>query len=256
MVGIFDSGSGGLSVFREIYKLLPTEKYVYFADNAWCPYGEKAREVIIDRCRFITDFLLGKGAEAIVVACNTATAAAIETLRNEYPVPFIGTEPAVKPAAKLTHSGVVGVLATAGTLGAEKYHATKERFAENVKVVENIGKGFVELVENGVLEGPWAEETVRQSLSPLLDEGADVIVLGCTHYPFLEGVIDKCCHELAPDRNVRIINPAPAIARHLCEVMGAKPSSACSDIRNAAIELHASGNTDGLFRVLNLPTTK
>ena len=129
MIGIFDSGIGGLSVFREIRKVLPEQSYVYYSDNAHCPYGEKTREYIIDRARTITRFLLEKGCEIIVVACNTATAAAIATLRDEFPVKFIGMEPAIKPAAQATKTGVVGVLATAGTLRATKYIDTRARWA-------------------------------------------------------------------------------------------------------------------------------
>ena len=181
-IGIFDSGSGGLSVYREIVKLLPYERYVYFADNAHCPYGEKSAEYIRDRSRAITEILLGLGADIIVVACNTATAAAIATLREEYPdVTFVGMEPAVKPAALGTKTGVIGVLATAGTLKGSKYLKTKGRFEDDVRIVEHVGEGFVELVENGILDGPEAYETVKTSLQPLLDAGADRIVLGCTH---------------------------------------------------------------------------
>ena len=140
MIGIFDSGIGGLSVFREIRKVLPQEKYVYFSDNAHCPYGEKTKEYIIDRARRITEFLLNEGADIIVVACNTATAAAISTLRKEYQVSFIGMEPAVKPAAATTKTGVVGVLATAGTLKAEKYLDTRGKFAGGVRIVEHVGR--------------------------------------------------------------------------------------------------------------------
>ena len=153
MIGIFDSGTGGLSVFREIYRLLPEERYIYYSDNANCPYGEKSREYIIDRARFITSFLIGQGADIVVVACNTATAAAISTLREEFPICFIGMEPAVKPAAQTTATGVVGVLATAGTLKATKYIDTREKWAHDVKIVEHIGQGFVELVENGTVSG-------------------------------------------------------------------------------------------------------
>ena len=140
MIGIFDSGAGGLSVYREIVKVLPEERYVYYSDNAHCPYGEKSREYVIDRARKITDFLLEQGSDVIVVACNTATAAAISTLRAEYGIPFIGMEPAVKQGALRTRSGVVGVLATAGTLKADKYHHTRDTFAEGVKVVERTGE--------------------------------------------------------------------------------------------------------------------
>ena len=186
MIGIFDSGIGGLSVYREIRKLLPREDYVYYADNAHCPYGEKTREYITGRAREITEILISKGADIIVVACNTATAAAISTLRAEYPIRFIGMEPAVKPAVAMTKTGVVG----------------------------HIGQGFVELVESGETSGPHAEEVVRNSLKPLLDEGADTIVLGCTHYPFLIDVIRKIAGP-----GVTVIDPAPAVARHLLEVM-------------------------------------
>ncbi|MBQ3977977.1 MAG: glutamate racemase [Bacteroidales bacterium] len=214
MIGIFDSGSGGLSVLREIIKILPKEKYVFFADNAFCPYGEKTPEFIRKRGRAITDFLIKKGADIIVVACNTATAATISTLRKEYSLSFIGMEPAVKPAALSSETGVIGVLATAGTLKGSKYLTTKGLYEDNVKIVEHVGKGFVELVERGVLEGHEAEETVKASLQPLLDAGADRIVLGCTHYPFLAGVIQKIA---GPD--VKVIDPAPAVARHLENVM-------------------------------------
>lgn len=219
MIGIFDSGVGGLSVFREIRKVLPDEKYVYFSDSAHCPYGEKTKEYITERARAITRMLLDAGADIIVVACNTATAAAISSLRNEFPVKFIGMEPAVKPAAMSTRTGVVGVLATAGTLKADKYLNTRGRFSENVKIVEHVGQGFVETVEKGVMTGSEAEDIVRTSLRPLLDEGADRIVLGCTHYPFLMETIKKISDELYPERAVEIIDPAPAVARHLLEVM-------------------------------------
>ena len=147
-IGVMDSGVGGLSVLREMLKRLPGEDYVYYSDNAWCPYGEKSPEFIIERCRSITDLMLERGAEAMVLACNTATAAAISSLRAEYDIPFVGMEPAIKPAVQSTRSGVVGVLATSGTLKGAKYLDTRERYAENVKVVENVGRGFVELVES------------------------------------------------------------------------------------------------------------
>lgn len=242
MIGIFDSGVGGLSVFREIRKILPQQQYVYYSDNAHCPYGEKSKEYIIGRAREITDFLLSKGAEVIVVACNTATAAAISTLREEYPnIPFIGMEPAIKPAAKQTRTGVVGVLATAGTLKAEKYLDTRGKWADNIRVVEHIGQGFVELVENGTTEGLEAEKTVEASLKPLLDDGADAIVLGCTHYPFLSETIIKVASELYPGRNIMVIDPAPAVARHLLEVMQEKGISLTSE-SGYSISLHSSGN--------------
>lgn len=245
-IGIFDSGSGGLSVYRELIKVLPQEHYLFFADNAHCPYGEKTPEYIQDRGRAITEILLGMGADIIVVACNTATAAAIATLRAEYPdVPFIGMEPAVKPAALGTRSGVIGVLATAGTLKGSKYLNTRGRYADDVKIVEHVGQGFVELVENGILDGPEAESTVRASLQPLLDAGADTIVLGCTHYPFLQPVIERLA---GPD--VKVIDPAPAVARQTVRVLqergipiGEGPFS---------VDLFFSGEPDSLQRIFAL----
>lgn len=213
-IGIFDSGSGGLSVLREIRKILPQERFIYWSDNAHCPYGEKTAGYIIDRSRAITDFMLSKGARAVVVACNTATAAAIATLRAEYDIPFVGMEPAVKPAASGTRSGVVGVLATAGTLSAPKYLNIKGQYADAVRIAESVGRGFVELVESLELDGPHAEEVVRASLEPLLEAGADTIVLGCTHYPFLLPVMQR----IAP-RGVKFIDPAPAVARRLKDVL-------------------------------------
>lgn len=273
MIGVFDSGAGGLSVFREIHRLLPGERYVFFADNAFCPYGEKTREQITGRCRAITRTLLDKGCEIIVVACNTATSAAIEALRAEFaPVKFIGMEPAVKPAALATRSGVVGVLATAGTLKGSKYLISKGMYEDDVKIAEHVGEGYVDLVERGELSGPHAEAVVRASLQPLLDEGADNIVLGCTHYPFLLGVISKIAGP-----HVHVIDPAPAAARHLIYVMvqedllsEAKATTALARVIERAeaadrgeepsegpaarpdVELLSSGDPTPLKRIFNL----
>lgn len=229
MIGIFDSGEGGLSVLKEITRLLPDEKYIYYSDNAHCPYGDKTPEYIAGRCRAITDELVRRGADIIVVACNTATAAAVSILREEYSdrekvlalsggrrerISFIGMEPAVKPAALGTRTGIIGVLATAGTLKGSKYLTTKGSYEDNCRISERVGKGFVELVEEGRTEGPEAERIVRESLQPLLDEGADTIVLGCTHYPFLLDTMKKIA-----GKDIRFIDPAPAVARHLIYVM-------------------------------------
>lgn len=234
-IGVFDSGEGGLSVLKEITRLLPEAEYVYYSDNAHCPYGEKSPEYIQDRARAITERLLKEGADVIVVACNTATAAAISVLRSEYSdassqevrdrvqkltggrhdhICFIGMEPAVKPAALGTRTGVVGVLATAGTLKGSKYLKTKESVDDQVNVFEHVGRGFVELVEEGRLSGSEAEDVVKASLGPLLFAGADIIVLGCTHYPFLLPVLQKVA---GPD--IRFIDPAPAVARQLVHVL-------------------------------------
>ena len=245
-IGIFDSGSGGLSVYRELVKLLPGERYLYYSDNAHCPYGEKTVEYIRERAHVITDILLGMGADIIVVACNTATAAAIARLRADYPtVPFIGMEPAVKPAALGTRSGVIGILATAGTLKGSKYLHTRGQYEDDVRIVEHVGEGFVELVENGILDGPEAEATVSRSLRPLLEEGADIIVLGCTHYPFLQPVIERLAGP-----GVKVIDPAPAVARQTLRVLQEKgiPTGEGS----FSIDLYHSGEPESLRRIFQL----
>lgn len=276
-IGVFDSGEGGLSVLKEITRLLPEAEYVYYSDNAHCPYGEKSPEYIQDRARAITERLLKEGADVIVVACNTATAAAISVLRSEYSddssqdvrdrvqkltggrhdhICFIGMEPAVKPAALGTRTGVVGVLATAGTLKGSKYLKTKESVDDQVNVFEHVGRGFVELVEKGRLSGSEAEDVVKASLGPLLSAGADIIVLGCTHYPFLLPVLQKVA---GPD--IRFIDPAPAVARQLVHVLerdgmlsAGEASSALA--RNASavpssphVKLLSSGDPDPLHHL-------
>lgn len=252
MIGIFDSGTGGMSVYREIRKVLPREKYVYFSDNAHCPYGDKSAEYVRDRGRFITRFLLDKGADVIVIACNTATAAAVSALRAEFPdTPFIGMEPAVKPAALGTRSGVIGVLATAGTLKGSKYLTTKGKFEDNVRIVEAVGRGFVELVEAGQLEGPHTEDVVKASLQPLLDAGADTVVLGCTHYPFLKDVISRIAGE-----EVRVIDPAPSVARHLVDVMEERKLIRGDAAGEQDIELVSSGDPAPLERIFRMINTE
>ena len=241
-IGVFDSGVGGLSVFREIYKAFPGEDYIYFSDNAYCPYGEKSPEFIRERACSIASDMIAEGAQVIVVACNTATSAAIATLRERFSIPFIGMEPAIKPAAINSRTGVIGVLATAGTLSASKYLATRGRFEDDVRIEEHVGRGFVELVENCELSGLKAEATVRASLRPLLEAGADTIVLGCTHYPFLQPVIERLAGP-----SVTVINPAPAVARQTARVLG--------DIRPVKTEgrgkrdFLSSGKTDILLRI-------
>ena len=246
-VGIFDSGSGGLSVLKELLKLLPRERYIYYSDSANCPYGDKSPEFVRRRASDITRLLLDKGADIIVVACNTATAAAISALRDEFrDTPFVGMEPAVKPAALGTRTGLIGVLATAGTLKGSLYLDTRSRFQDNVRIVERVGRGFVELVENGTFSGPEAERVCKASLQPLLDEGADRIVLGCTHYPFLLPVLEKIASEhcISPNgsREVQFIDPAPAVARRTALLLPAGKTAA------GGVELLSSGSTEALER--------
>ena len=214
MIGVYDSGVGGLSVWKELRALMPAETFFYVSDGACCPYGPKDPAFVVERALAVSRFLMGRGAEMIVVACNTATAAAITTLRASFDLPFVGMEPALKPAALHSKSGVVGVLATAGTFKGRLYLNTLARFSGRVKVIERVGTGLVELVEQGLLDGPEAEALVSRYVIPMLDAGADHIVLGCTHYPFLTATLEK----IVSGRAV-IVNPAPAMARQALRVL-------------------------------------
>lgn len=214
MVGVLDSGVGGLSVWKELIETLPNEKYVYVADSGHCPYGPRAKSYIIERTFKISEFLIEKGADIIVVACNTATAAAIESLRSNFDIPFVGMEPAIKPAALHSETGVIAVLATQGTFKGELYIGTLNRFASGIKVIETVGTGLVELVEKMEWDTPEAEALLRKYIEPVMAAGADHLVLGCTHYPFLTGAIEKIV-----EGKMKIINPAPAVARRAKAVM-------------------------------------
>ena len=224
MIGVYDSGQGGKSVLQELVKLLPEEDFAYYADTAYCPYGPRPAEEIIERACAVTDFLISKGCIMIVVACNTATAAAISHLRNHYNIPFVGMEPAVKPAVLQSKTGVVGVLATKGTFKGSLYLNTLAKFKEDVKVIQQVGEGLVETVEKGLLDGPEVEALIHKCIDPMLEAGVDHIVLGCTHYPFLQPVIERIA-----GKSVTVINPAPAVARQAKKVLesikGTEPSS-------------------------------
>lgn len=217
MIGVYDSGIGGLSVWKELVRVMPQERYFYISDAGHCPYGPKPKEEILARAKAVTEFLISKGAEMVVVACNTATAAAIEYLRGHYSIPFVGMEPAVKPAAINTKSGAIGVLATKGTFKGELYLRTLHKFASNAKVIEQVGEGLVELVESGDTRSCKARELVGKYVIPMIEQGVDHIVLGCTHYPFLEETI----REFTSD-NVTIVNPAPAVARRAAEILSGR----------------------------------
>lgn len=217
-IGFFDSGVGGLCIRDAVKALLPHEDTVYYADSAYCPYGSRPPGEILSRARFLTEELLARACKMVVVACNTATAAAIDTLRAEWPeVPFIGMEPAVKPAALKSKSGVVGVLATEGTFHGRLYRETCARFAQGVTVLTCVADEFVRLVEAGETDGPRAEEVVRAKVVPLLAAGADHLVLGCTHFPHLKNVIARVAAGRA-----EIIDPAPAVAAQVARVLATR----------------------------------
>jgi len=223
-IGVFDSGAGGLSVVAAIVAASPGQPIVYFADTAYAPYGTRSDQEILVRTQLCCATLLERGVSALVVACNTATANAIDDLRAWAPVPVIGVEPGLKPAAAATRNGVVGVLATRATLCSRRYRDLLYRVgsqAPQVRFVEHAAVGWVELVESGDLESVRARTLVRQAVRPLLDSGADTLVLGCTHYPFLRHAIEA----VAPD--VHIIETGPAVARELQRRLdGAAPGGA------------------------------
>lgn len=214
VIGVFDSGVGGLSVWREIVALLPSEHTIYFADQSHCPYGSRPLLEIRALAEAIVRFLLGQGAKLIVVACNTASTAALYHLRERFDVPIVGMEPAVKPAAQRTASGKVGVMATPATFEGEPFARLMGRFARDVEVIRQVCPGLVERIEAGQLEGPEVEALLRNCLQPLVDEGVDVLVLGCTHYPFLRPAIEQV---VGP--GVEVIDPAPAVARQVRRVL-------------------------------------
>jgi glutamate racemase len=222
-IGVFDSGVGGLSVLREIRKQSPNESVLYLADQVHVPYGQRVLEEVRVFSKMITQFLLDRGVKIIVVACNTASAAALQYLRATFPeVPFIGMEPAVKPAAEHTATGIVGVLATPATFQGSLYASVVERFANNVTLLTNTCPGLVEQIEQGDFTGKETRNILESALLPMLEQGIDTVVLGCTHYPFVIPLI----HAITGP-NVRVIDPAPAVARQIVRIMDLKGIRNC-----------------------------
>lgn len=213
-IGLFDSGVGGLSVWREVVHRLPCEATVYFADSAHCPYGPRPAAEVKALSAAIVSFLLAQGCKLIVVACNTASAAALEFLRAEFDIPIVGMEPALKPAAEATQTGHVGVLATEGTINGYLFKNTTQRHANGIEVHVQVGEGLVELVEAGRLDAPETEALLRCYLDPMLAAGVDQIALGCTHYPLLLPLIEQ----IVAGRAV-VIDPAQAVARQVQRVL-------------------------------------
>jgi glutamate racemase len=209
-IGVMDSGVGGISVLKHIHALLPHENLFYVADSLYAPYGNKTPQEITARCMILADFLMSQHVKALVVACNTATAAAIDELRETFDIPIIGMEPAVKPAAEASKNGIIGVLATVGTLKSAQFAALLESYGRNVKVVTQACVGLVECIERGELDAPTTKALIRQYTAPLLAEGADTIVLGCTHYPFVKQVIQ----DVVSDK-ITLIDTGAAVAKQL-----------------------------------------
>lgn len=247
-IGILDSGAGGLSILREIRRLLPDLGIHYVGDSAWCPYGNKPPEVIQQRVGRIVEYLLGNGAELMVIACNSATIHAVEWLRTIFPVSFVGTEPGVKPACKLTRTGIVGVLATEASIAGERFVRLVHQNAGGVRVITQPCPRFVELVEAGILEGPAVMQAIAEYIDPVLAQGADVLVLGCTHYPFLRGAI-----QAAIPATVEIVDTGEAVARRVRDLRALRSESASPGEKGRAeLILETTGDAEGFARLASL----
>jgi glutamate racemase len=215
-IGLFDSGIGGTSIWKEIHLLLPNEDSIYLADSKNAPYGQKSKEEIIHLSEKNTEFLLNKNCKIIVVACNTATTNAIKELRAKYDIPFIGIEPAIKPAATHSQTQKIGILATKGTLNSELFYKNVEKF-QDIEIIEQVGFGLVDLIENGQINSPEMKQLLQSYLKPMVEQNIDYLVLGCSHYPYLIPQIKK----IIPS-HIKIIDSGEAVARQTKNVLNEK----------------------------------
>lgn len=244
-IGVFDSGVGGLSVLKSIRELLPFQPILFFGDQGHVPYGSRSLEEVRAFSKGITEFLLDLGSAMIVVACNTASAAALHFLREQFPkVKFVGMEPAVKPAAEQTRTGVVGVLATPATFQGQLYASVVERFAHDVRILQDTCPGLVSEIEAGHLAGEETRSILEKALRPMLAQNIDTIVLGCTHYPFVIPLIQEITGP-----GVRVIDPAPAIARQTARILEEIGISQVAGYRGE-LQVFTSGDPQSLSRLL------
>jgi glutamate racemase len=245
-IGVFDSGVGGLSVLQAIRLELPSEDLIYVGDSGFAPYGDKPQDFVQSRATAITEFLIGEGSKAVVVACNTATGIAVDLLRSRFPdIPIVAIEPAVKPAAAKTKSGVVGVLATTGTLASPNVTRLLNRYGVDVEILTQAGTGLVEQVEKGELSSDRTRELIAKYVRPLVEQGADVLVLGCTHYPFLA---DQIREVVGPD--VEVMDPATAVAREVrrrLEVVGLLAQNGTPGVERFL----TTGDPEGVSRLMS-----
>ena len=253
-IGVFDSGIGGLSVLRHLCRALPDRKIIYVADQAHVPYGTKSAETIRFFSHQITQFLLSLQCELIVVACNTASAVALNSLREQYPsTPFVGMEPAVKPGARATRTGKVGVLATASTFESQRYALLMARFAQGIDLIQNPCTGLVELIERGELDSAEIDSLLQGILEPMLAQNVDTLVLGCTHYPFVQPQIARIVGDA-----VTIIDPAPAVARYVVSCLS--PFSVREHRETGQCDFYTSGDLvhfkDQLRQLLGLDSAE
>ncbi len=246
-IGVFDSGVGGLSVLREIRSLMPHENIIYFGDQGHVPYGPRRMEQIQDFSEGITRYLIAQNSKVIVVACNTASAAALKYLRETFPdVQFVGMEPAVKPAAEKTQTGKVGVLATPATFQGALYASVVERFANGVELFQNTCSGLVQQIELGNLNGDETRKILEGALHPMLEKNIDTVVLGCTHYPFVIPLIERIVGE-----KVRVIDPAPAVAKQVNRLVEAG-GMANQNGQDGKVRFITSGEADSVRSIIKI----
>lgn len=243
-IGIFDSGIGGTSIFNQIKERLPNENFIYLADSKNAPYGDKSKDDIIALSIKNTELLLTKNCKLIVVACNTATTNAIKVLRHNYSIPFIGIEPAIKPAALNTKSNAIGILATKGTLSSTLFHEATDLYSQNISVIEQVGTGIVPLIEKGNINTPEMRKLLQNYLEPMLRADIDYLVLGCTHYPYLTPLLT----EILP-KHVKIIDATLAVARQTEAVLKQNKLLNRSKTKGSSL-FYSNGNTTILNSIL------
>jgi glutamate racemase len=242
-IGVFDSGIGGTSIWSAIHELLPNEKTIYLADSKNAPYGQKTKEEIVALSKKNVDFLIENNCKLIVVACNTATTNAIQELRADYDIPFIGIEPAIKPAAHNSKTQVIGILATKGTLNSELFNKTAEMF-HDTKIIEQVGFGLVQLIEDGNLNSPEMTQLLESYLQPMIEANIDYLVLGCSHYPYLIPQIKKILPE-----HIQIIDSGEAVARQTKNILLEKVGF--SDVKKSEPVFYVNSNPTVLKSILN-----
>ena len=227
-IGVFDSGVGGLSLLGKLQSLLPHEDFIYISDNAFAPYGALTADNILDRSEKLTNWLIKQSSKLIVVACNTATTNAIDALRQSNPIPFVGIEPAIKSAALQTKTGVVGVLATKGTLSSTLFHQTSSVYRQGITIVEKEGKNLVKMIEEGKINSVEIKNLLQTYLQPMIEQGADHLVLGCTHYPFLTPVLKK----ILP-KNIQIVDCNGSVAKQVERVLEKRKLQSISETKGS-----------------------
>lgn len=242
-IGIFDSGVGGVTIFKSIQKSLPKENIIYFSDNLNSPYGNKSKKEIQDLSLKNSSWLIDKGCKIIVVACNTATTNSISLLRESFKLPFIGVEPAIKPAAINTKTGNIGVLATKGTLNSNLFNITSNDYCSEINIIEKNGNGLVEMIENGILNGIEIEKLLIRFLNPMVNSNIDHLVLGCTHYPLIKNSIRKILPE-----NIKILDSGEAVAKQIKKIIITNKLTANNVSPN--YDFYCNGNDTSLKKIL------